>query len=66
MQSPHIETTLVGSLPRNDQLAALLIAKDRGKPYDSVGFERVVQSAGRAPSLPKSAYGIDATDLGRL
>ena len=40
-----IETTHVGSLPRGDDLSALLLAKDKGEAYDSAQFETTVQAA---------------------
>jgi len=40
-----IETTHVGSLPRGDELSALLLAKDKGETYDSTQFETTVQDA---------------------
>jgi 5-methyltetrahydropteroyltriglutamate--homocysteine methyltransferase len=39
-----IETTHVGSLPRADALAMLLIARDRGEPVDPAKFDALVQS----------------------
>src|SRR6476660_1089480 len=45
MAARHIEVTHVGSLPRGDELTALLLAKDHGKPYDGGEFDRVVQNA---------------------
>jgi 5-methyltetrahydropteroyltriglutamate--homocysteine methyltransferase len=43
--SGFIETTHVGSLPRSDALVPLLLARDRGEPYDAAEFDRVVQHA---------------------
>lgn len=40
-----IETTHVGSLPRGDALSALLLARDKGEPYDAAEFEAAVQDA---------------------
>ncbi|WP_246021744.1 cobalamin-independent methionine synthase II family protein [Alteraurantiacibacter aquimixticola] len=40
-----IETTHVGSLPRGDKLVPLLLARDKGEPYDEAEFDRVVQEA---------------------
>ena len=40
-----IETTHVGSLPRGEELSALLLAKDKGDPFDSDRFEATVQDA---------------------
>ncbi len=43
--STPLETTHVGSLPRNDALIPLLRARDQGQPYDAAQFDRLVQSA---------------------
>ncbi len=40
-----IPTTHVGSLPRGDELAQLLLARDHGQEVDDELFERVVQAA---------------------
>ncbi|UUX95143.1 cobalamin-independent methionine synthase II family protein [Aquabacterium sp. J223] len=40
-----MHTTHVGSLPRGDELAQLLIARDHGQPVDEQHFEQVVQAA---------------------
>jgi len=40
-----IPTTHVGSLPRGDELAQLLLARDHGQEVDDEHFERVVQAA---------------------
>jgi 5-methyltetrahydropteroyltriglutamate--homocysteine methyltransferase len=45
MAARQIEVTHVGSLPRGDELTALLLAKDHGRPYDAAEFDRVVQNA---------------------
>ena len=47
LMAAHIDVTHVGSLPRGDELTALLLAKDHGKPYDAAEFDRVVQTRGR-------------------
>jgi len=41
----HIKTTHVGSLPRGDELTPLLLARDKGEPYDAAEFDRVVSAA---------------------
>lgn len=66
MPAQHIETTHVGSLPRNDQLAALLIAKDHGKPYDAAEFEQVVQSAIDDAVKAQVANGVSIVSDGEL
>ncbi len=40
-----IKTTHVGSLPRGEDLVPLLLARDKGEPYDEAEFDRVVQAA---------------------
>jgi 5-methyltetrahydropteroyltriglutamate--homocysteine methyltransferase len=40
-----IATTHVGSLPRGPELVPLLLARDRGEPYDAAEFDRLVQAA---------------------
>jgi 5-methyltetrahydropteroyltriglutamate--homocysteine methyltransferase len=40
-----IETTHVGSLPRGPELVSVLLARDKGEPYDAAEFERLVQTA---------------------
>lgn len=41
----HIDVTHVGSLPRGEKLAGLLLAKDNGGPVDAAMLEQVVQDA---------------------
>jgi 5-methyltetrahydropteroyltriglutamate--homocysteine methyltransferase len=40
-----IKTSHVGSLPRGPELVPLLLARDKGEPYDAEEFDRVVQAA---------------------
>lgn len=40
-----IRTTHVGSLPRGPELVPLLLARDKGEPYDAAEFNRLVQAA---------------------
>ena len=40
-----IKTTHVGSLPRGDELTPLLIARDKGDPYDAEAFDTAVSAA---------------------
>ena len=40
-----IKTSHVGSLPRGDQLVPLLLARDKGEPFDADEFDSVVQDA---------------------
>ncbi|MET0246866.1 MAG: cobalamin-independent methionine synthase II family protein [Sphingomonas sp.] len=40
-----IDVTHVGSLPRGDELTPLLLARDKGDPYDADRFDTLVQAA---------------------
>lgn len=40
-----IKTTHVGSLPRGDELTPLLLARDKGEPYDAAAFDTAVSAA---------------------
>ncbi len=40
-----IKTTHVGSLPRGDELTPLLLARDKGEPYDAQAFDSAVSAA---------------------
>ena len=42
---PHIPVTHVGSMPRGEALTPLLLARDKGEPYDAEEFDRVVTQA---------------------
>ncbi len=66
MAARHIDVTHVGSLPRGDDLAALLLAKDQGKPYDAGEFERVVQSAIDDAVRKQVAAGVSIVSDGEL
>jgi 5-methyltetrahydropteroyltriglutamate--homocysteine methyltransferase len=62
----QLEVTHVGSLPRGDELAALLLAKDHGKPYDAAAFERVVQGAVDDAVIRQVAAGVTIVSDGEL
>lgn len=62
----QIDITHVGSLPRGDALAALLLAKDHGKPYDAATFERVVQDAIDDAVVKQVAAGVSTVSDGEL
>ena len=62
----HIEVTHVGSLPRAEELAALLLAKDHGKPYDAAAFESVVQNAVDDAVRKQVAAGVTIVSDGEL
>jgi 5-methyltetrahydropteroyltriglutamate--homocysteine methyltransferase len=62
----HIDVTHVGSLPRGDELTALLLAKDHGKPYDTAEFDRVVQAAVDDAVKKQVAAGVTVVSDGEL
>jgi len=62
----RIEVTHVGSLPRGDELTALLLAKDHGKPYDAAEFDKVVQSAIDDAVKKQVAAGVTIVSDGEL
>jgi 5-methyltetrahydropteroyltriglutamate--homocysteine methyltransferase len=66
MAAPPIDVTHVGSLPRGDALADLLLAKDHGKPYDAGAFEQVVQSAIDDAVRKQVAAGVSIVSDGEL
>lgn len=61
-----IETTHVGSLPRGDALSALLLAKDKGEPYDPEAFEAAVQEAINDAVAHQVAAGVSIVSDGEL
>lgn len=61
-----IPTTHVGSLPRGDQLATLLLARDHGEEVDSAEFERVVQAAIDDAVARQAAAGVGIMSDGEL
>jgi len=63
---PKIATTHVGSLPRGEELAALLIAKDRGEAYDAERFEIVVQNAIDEAVAKQAECGVSIVSDGEL
>src|SRR5678816_286837 len=66
MAARQIEVTHVGSLPRGDELTALLLAKDHGKPYDAAEFDRVVQNAVDDAVSKQVAAGVTIVSDGEL
>ena len=66
MAARHIDVTHVGSLPRGDELTALLLAKDHGKPYDGGEFDRVVQNAVEDAVKKQVAAGVTIVSDGEL
>ncbi|MGE3247200.1 MAG: cobalamin-independent methionine synthase II family protein [Beijerinckiaceae bacterium] len=66
MPAPAIDVTHVGSLPRGEELARLLLAKDRGEAYDVIEFERVVQTAIDEAVQKQVASGVTIVSDGEL
>lgn len=62
----HIPTTHVGSLPRDDELIPLLIARDRGESYDTAEFDRLVQAAIDKAVDKQQAAGVSVVSDGEL
>jgi 5-methyltetrahydropteroyltriglutamate--homocysteine methyltransferase len=62
----RIDVTHVGSLPRGEELTALLLAKDHGKPYDAAAFETVVQGAIDDAVARQAAAGVSIVSDGEL
>lgn len=63
---PHIKTSHVGSLPRGDELTPLLLARDKGEPYDAAEFDRAVGTAVDAAVAMQVACGVDVVSDGEL
>jgi 5-methyltetrahydropteroyltriglutamate--homocysteine methyltransferase len=62
----RILTTHVGSLPRPQHLTELLLAKDRGEPYDRGDFERSAAAAVAAIVRRQVEVGVDIVDDGEV
>lgn len=62
----HIKTTHVGSLPRGDQLTPLLLARDKGEPYDAAEFDRAVGAAVAEAVREQVAAGVSIVSDGEL
>ncbi len=60
----RIKITHVGSLPREAELAALLLARDRGEPFDAQALDRTVDKAVRDIVTRQAAVGIDIVSDG--
>lgn len=63
---PDIATTHVGSLPRGPELVSLLLARDHGKPYDAIAFDKLVQSAVDDAVARQEAAGVSIVSDGEL
>ncbi len=61
-----IETTHVGSLPRGDVLTPLLLARDKGEPYDAEAFDTAVQAAVTDAVARQVAAGVSIVSDGEL
>ena len=61
-----IKTTHVGSLPRGDELTPLLLARDKGEPYDAAAFDRVVSTAVNDAVRDQVAAGVSIVSDGEL
>ncbi|HQS98077.1 MAG: epoxyalkane--coenzyme M transferase [Novosphingobium sp. 17-62-19] len=61
-----IKTTHVGSLPRGDELTPLLLARDKGEPYDAAEFDRVVSAAVDAGVKAQVEAGVSVVSDGEL
>ena len=62
----RIKTTHVGSLPRGPKLTPLLLARDRGGPYDRTEFDRVVAEAVEDAVAFQVDAGVDVLSDGEL
>jgi 5-methyltetrahydropteroyltriglutamate--homocysteine methyltransferase len=61
-----IATTHVGSLPRGPELTPLLLARDRGEPYDADAFDTAVQAAVDAVVTAQIDAGVTVISDGEL
>jgi 5-methyltetrahydropteroyltriglutamate--homocysteine methyltransferase len=64
LSTDRILTTHVGSLPRSAAVCELLIAKEKGKPYDPEVFERTMRDEVAAVVKRQVATGIDVVSDG--
>ena len=62
----RILTTHVGSLPRPLELRQLLVAKDKGEPYDRAALERQTRDAVLAIVRRQAATGVDIVNDGEM
>ncbi|MBM3518560.1 MAG: cobalamin-independent methionine synthase II family protein, partial [Alphaproteobacteria bacterium] len=62
----RILTTHVGSLPRPDDLAALLAARDRGEPYDAPALAARVKRATDEIVARQAEVGLDVVNDGEM
>src|SRR3954470_386056 len=64
--SDRILTTHTGSLPRPPALRELLIAKDRGQPYDAAELARLTSEAVVAIVRRQAEAGVDVINDGEM
>ena len=62
----RIRTTHVGSLPRGDELVPLLGARDKGEPYDTGEFDRLVSDAVDEAVRRQIEAGVDIVSDGEI
>ena len=62
----HIQTTHVGSLPRPDDIAEGLFARERGGDFDPAAFRDCLDDAVDAIVARQRAVGIDVPSDGEL
>jgi 5-methyltetrahydropteroyltriglutamate--homocysteine methyltransferase len=63
---PRILTTHTGSLPRPADLSELMLARDRGRPYDAAALERRIVSATAEVVKRQVEAGIDLVSDGEF
>jgi 5-methyltetrahydropteroyltriglutamate--homocysteine methyltransferase len=62
----HIETTHVGSLPRNEPLSNALLARDQGEAIDATAFETLLQGEIDAAVRKQVESGVSIVSDGEL
>ena len=62
----RILTTHVGSLPRPAELRELLVAKDKGEPYDKAELERLTRQAVFDIVRRQAETGVDIINDGEM
>ena len=62
----RILTTHVGSLPRPDDVSAMLMAKEKGELKDQAAFDAVMAGAVRAAVAKQAAAGVDIASDGEM
>lgn len=66
MALDRIPATHVGSLPRNDEMTALLFARERGEPVDEAAFQAAAAAAVDDIVARQVASGIDIVSDGEM